>query len=134
MRTVSLYHICLRTTAVIIALVLVFDSGLITPVTKQLSFETQRFLANGVGIHAGVAPTELNEFTAALTAKEQELAERERALAEREISVDLARASTDQNPSTYILSALLFILLLLIMLNYALDFYRARPSTRLRYE
>lgn len=130
----SLYHTILRSGAVLIAFVLVFDSGLISPVTKELSYETQRFLASGVGMQASVEPNELNRITAALTAKEQELAAREQALNEREISVDLARRSSEQNPSTYILSALLFVLLLLIVLNYVLDFYRTRPLQTVRYE
>lgn len=134
MKKVSVYHSVLRSGAGVLALVLLFDSGLIAPVTKELSHETQRYLATGIGIHAGVEPTELNQITAALTAKEQELAAREQALNEREISVDLARSSSDQNTSTYVLSALLFILLLLILLNYALDFYRARPLPRVQYE
>ena len=129
------YHLTLRTSAVVIALLLLFDSGLISPITKELSSGAQRYVANGIGIVAGVEPTELNQITAALTKQEQELAARERALKEREIEVNLAQNSTSQNTSTYILSALLSVLLLLIILNYILDFYRSRSNRfRVQYE
>lgn len=129
------YHITLRTSAAVVALLLLFDSGLLSPITKELSLGAQRYVANGVGVVAGVEPTELNQITAALTKQEQELATRERALREREIEVNLAQTGTGQNPSTYILSALLSVLLLLIIINYILDFYRSRPNRfRTQYE
>lgn len=134
MRTVSLYHIFLRSTAAIIALVLLFDSGLLSPITRDLSSEAQRFVATGIGIQAGVEPTELNMRTAALTEMEQDLAEREAALREREIDVAVGRTSSDTNTSTYILAALLFILLVLIVLNYVLDYLRSRPLRHVQYE
>lgn len=134
MRRVSLYHICLRTTAVVMALLLVFDSGLMSPITRELSSEAQYYVATGIGIQAGVEPTELNMITAALTEKEQELAEREAALREREIDVAVGRISSDTNTSTYTLAALLFVLLVLIVLNYVLDYLRSRPVGQVRYE
>jgi hypothetical protein len=114
--------------AMLAALILVFDSGLLSPVTSQLSDETSVYLASVVGVGASVAPTELNTITAALTEREQELAEREAVLTERELAVGLNSGDrqASQDLSTYILSLLLFIILVLIILNYALDYARAR--------
>ena len=86
-------------------------------------------MANAVGMSVGVKPTELNTYTAALTQKERELEAREAALRDREISVNL---STDSNretdTSTYVLASILFILLVLILLNYSLDYIRAKEN------
>lgn len=129
-RRVSWYHSTLRVSAVILAVTLIFDSGLFNPVTAELSQTTQSYLANAVGVTVGVAPTELNTITAELTARERALEEREAALEQREIDVGVARQSgsvaAGTNTSTYILAALLFVILLLLVLNYAMDFARAR--------
>jgi hypothetical protein len=81
---------------------------------------------------AGVAPTELNQYTAALTQKERELEAREAALAEREISVNLTTGTNSNERMTYILAAILFILLVLIVLNYLLDYLRTREQQQLQ--
>ena len=121
------YHIALRNAAVVIAFVLLFDSGLLGPVAKQLADGTEVYLANVVGVGASVQPTELNSITAALTEREQALAEREAALTQRELAVGLNAegANSQGDLSTYIISSLLFIILVLIVLNYILDFTRA---------
>ena len=85
----SSYHTLLRISALTLALVLLFDSGLLSPVSKQLSQNTQQYLANAVGVGASVEPTELNSLTLQLTQRNQELDAREAALSEREISVGL---------------------------------------------
>lgn len=121
----SYYHRILRTFALLILFLLIFDSGLVSPVSKDLSFNTQQFLASGIGMYAGVKPTEINLLTAELGIKERELAERERELVEREIAVNLQTGSRGNfNASTYILASILFILLLLILLNYFVDYLR----------
>jgi len=129
MNEVSMYHMLLRISAMVIAVVLVFDSGFLFPITKQLSLNTQEYLANTVGATASVKPNELNVVTAQLTQRQRELDDREAALNEREISVGLNTDSNDSSEtsvSTYVLSVLLFIILVLIVLNYVLDFARAR--------
>ena len=123
----------LRVTGVMLALLLVFDSGVLLPVTKELSIGAQQYVANTVGATARVEQTELNTLTAELTRQKKELDEREVALNERELSVGLGggtqQSVQSDSISTYILSVLLFIILVLIVLNYALDFARSRRLT-----
>ena len=123
-----MYHSVLRTSALTLALILVFVSGVVTPVTQQLSQQTERFLASAVGIYASVEPNGLNEVTAALTAKETSLAAREAAITERELSLGLNKGQVEGEYTTYILSVILFILLVLIVTNYLLDYLRSRPK------
>ncbi len=126
----SRYHKFLRVSALIIAFILVFDGGFISPLTKQLSDNTVNYLANSIGISASVHPNELNVITAEFTAREKALDAREAGLADREIKTrDFGQNSVDY--STYILSTILFILLVLILLNYALDWAHYR---HLRHE
>lgn len=124
----TLYHAFLRTMALVLALVLLFDSGLLSPVTRQLSADTQLYLGQAVGMTATVSPNELNEITAALTEREQELKAREAALRAREIGVELNDGSAviGMSVSTLVLTILVSILLVLIIINYILDFRRAR--------
>lgn len=126
------YHRVLRISAVVCALALVFESGLLSDSTAQMSKNTHSYLANAIGMSAAVRPTELNMYTAQLTAKEQELAAREAALSEREISVDISSGSTNSDTSTYIMASILFILLVLILLNYMLDYLRARDEEMMK--
>lgn len=120
----SMYHSFLRIAVCVMAFVLVFDSGLWISATAELSDFTQAHLANVVGITVGVAPNDYNQLTTRITELETELAAKERLIA-----VNL-RDGTDTSIdwSTYILSAILFILLVLIVLNYALDYRRSRNN------
>lgn len=122
----SVYHILLRISLVVCAIVLVFQSGVLSQTTTTLSQNTQLYLANAVGMSASVAPTELNQITAGLTEQRQQLDARESALLEREIAVGINGKSAQANRTTFILSSMLFILLCLIILNYALDFFRIK--------
>lgn len=121
----SMYHRVLRVAALTCALVLLFESGLVHNSTALLSQNTHQYLANAVGIGATVEPTELNMVTAELTAAKMELAR------EREINVGLAGGQSSDR-AIYILSGILFILLVLIVLNYTLDFLRYREQKSLR--
>lgn len=121
----SMYHRVLRVSALVCALVLLFESGLVHNSTAILSQNTHQYLANAVGVGASVEPTELNMVTAELTAAKIQL-ERE-----REINVGLAQGQ-DSNQAIYILSGILFILLVLIVLNYTLDYLRYREQKALR--
>jgi hypothetical protein len=120
----------LRVSLLVCAIALVFESGILSESTAVLSQNTHSYLANAVGMSAGVAPTELNQYTAQLTQKERELAAREASLSEREIAVNLSTApgSSSNQRATYIMSSILFILLVLILLNYALDYLRQKEA------
>lgn len=128
----SNYHRILRVAMVVCALVLVFDSGLLADSTKQLSEGTQNYLTAAVGMNASVIPTELNQFTAELTNKQRELDERELAVSQREISLGLNEGESARDYSTYVLASVLFILLVLILLNYTLDYLRIKEETELK--
>lgn len=122
------YHRILRISAIVFAVVLVFESGLFNDNTAQITRGTQTYLTNAIGMSAAVQSTELNKDTEALTPKEKELQAREAALNEREISVNLSNGSASGNSTTYILASVLFILLILILLNYTLDYLRSREN------
>jgi hypothetical protein len=127
MKEHSGYHKFLRVSALVCALTLVFESGLISTSTVALSKNTHQYLANAIGMSASVEPTELNLYTAQLTQKERELEDREAALIEREILVGLSQSENPgNNTTTYILASILFILLILIILNYTLDYLRLK--------
>lgn len=128
----SNYHRFLRVSAVVCALALVFESGLVSESTAQISRGTHTYLANAIGMSASVQPTELNTITAALTARERELAAREAALREREISVGISSGDVSNEKATYLLASILLILLVLILLNYALDYLRSREGRVIR--
>lgn len=128
----TVYHRILRISVLVCAIALVFESGIVSESTAVLSQNTHSYLANAVGMSAGVAPTELNQYTAALTQKERELEAREAALSEREIAVNLTTGSSSNERVTYILAAILFILLVLIVLNYLLDYLRSREQQQLQ--
>jgi hypothetical protein len=122
----SVYHSLLRISALLVAAILLFQSGLLSPTTALLARNAELYVANAVGVTVGVAPTELNQITAALTEKERLLADRERALAAREIEVGLETGgTTSPDATTLVLASILFILLVLIVMNYILDFRRA---------
>ncbi len=128
----STYHSILRIATGVVACVLVFQSGLVSDTTAKLADNTELYLANAVGVSVGVAPNEFNQITAALTARERELEARELAVAEREIAVTIDGGSVaGRDTSTFILATILFILLVLIILNYALDYARSRERARL---
>jgi hypothetical protein len=126
----SLYHSILRVSLLVCAITLIFESGILSESTAVLSQNTHSYLASAVGMSAGVAPTELNQYSAQLTRKERELEAREASLSQREIAVNLSTgpSSSSNQRATYILSSILFILLVLILLNYALDYLRLKES------
>lgn len=127
----SLYHTLLRISLVVGAFVLVFQSGVVSNTTALLAQNTQSYLANAVGVSVGVVPTDLNQITAALTEQKQQLDAREATLREREITVGLNGVGVQADRTTFILSAMLFMLLCLIILNYALDFIRLKQVQKL---
>lgn len=121
----TLYHKFLRISGLVLAFVLAFQSGLFSPTTARMTANTQHYLASSVvGVYAQVDPTELNSITAGLTAKEYALAQREKALNERDINVGLNNGSLNDSKTTFVLGVMLFIILVLLVLNYALDYLR----------
>ena len=123
------YHSSLRVSALVLVFSLLFVSGVVIPQTKQMTYNTQVYLANAVGVSVGVEPNELNQITAALTERERTLAEREVAITQREIEVGIRSSGGVQettNYATYLLSSILFLVLVLIVINYVLDFRRER--------
>ena len=78
-----------------------------------------------------MVPNDLNQITAELTAQKQSLADREASLSEREIAVGLNTGKKDSDFTTFILSAVLFIMLVLILLNYVLDYMRHSRVNRI---
>lgn len=133
--SVGIYHIVLRVSALTLALLLLFDSGLLSPVTKELANQGQSYVASVISVGAAVAPTEINTLTAQISLRENELDAREAVIAEREIAVGLTsgEATGSSDLSTYVLSIILFILVVLIVLNYVLDFIRERETATLRH-
>jgi hypothetical protein len=122
----TLYHKLLRVSSVVLATVLVFQSGLYSNTTAIMATQTQSYLANSVGVFVGVEPTELNTITAGLTAKELALNAREQELQQREIAVGIDQGGATRDVTTFILGLVLFIVVLLLVLNYALDYLRYR--------
>ena len=122
----SMYHRVLRVCAVVCALILLFESGLINHSTSILALQTNQYLANAVGMSASVEPNELNTYTARLTEQKNLLDAREAAIRDREIQIGLASGENPNQTTTYVLASILFVLLLLIILNYALDYLRAQ--------
>ena len=119
----SAYHSSLRVSVLLVAVLLLFDSGVLSPITKQFSDHALHYTANVIGVGAAVAPNELNTWTAALTERERDLDRREREL---NVGLNNETGLAGVQISTYILSALLFVLLVLIILNYSLDLARER--------
>lgn len=134
----SFYHSLLRIASLTVAIVLLFESGLVNPITKDISFGAYDYLTASVGVGASIEPTELNQMTAKLAMMEKDLNEREASLVAREIKVDLNKetGTSAQNSDTavYILSVVLFILLVLIVLNYALDYMRRNPASKINHK
>jgi len=129
---VSRYHSFLRISVLTTALVLLFDSGFVLPVTKQLSDITIAHVASvGSSVFASVPPNEINMLSAQIAEKQRELDARESALREREIASRGYGNESNTDYSTYVISTILFILTVLLVLNYAMDWARLKSY---RYE
>ena len=124
-----LYRSLLRVSLVVTAVMLVFQAGLVDDRTAALFSQTTSQLSAMVGMSASVAPTEYNTFTAEITKQQNLLAEREEQISDREIALGLnAGEATVNQTTTYILASILFVQLLLIILNYGLDYLRSREQ------
>ncbi len=129
---VNRYHSFLRISMVVTALVLLFDGGFLFPVTKQFSDSTVSYVASiGTGMFASVPQNEINSLSAQIAEKQRELDAREASLNEREIDARSFGTDTESTDySTYILSVILFILTVLLVLNYLMDWARVKKQTR----
>ena len=133
MDTSETYRSLLRISTAVMAAVLMFQSGLIDALSTQLFSGATQYLGAAVGMSAAVQPTDYNSSTAELSRQQQLLAAREEAVAEREIAVQLNsnEGSSSSDRTTYLLAALLFVQLVVIVLNYGLDFLRAKEQQSL---
>ncbi len=122
----TVYHSLLRISVCVFAVLLVFDSGIVSQSTKVLSRGAQQYVANAVGITVGVSPNDVNVLTKRITELETELDRKD-----REIAVNLNNNNGANvgsfDTSTFVLSVILFILLFLIVMNYILDYLRSQP-------
>ena len=122
----------LRISLLVATFVLVFDSGILFPVTERLSHNTFLYLGSvGAGVFASVPENEINVITAHISERERTLDAREAALREREIATRKFETESESDYSTYIISVILFFSIVLLVLNYAFDFARNRIP---RYE
>lgn len=127
---VSRYHKFLRISLLVTAFVLVFDSGLLFNVTKNISDDTISYVGSvGSSVFASVPPNEINTLTAQISEQQRILDAREAALNEREIAGRTFTTNPETDYSTYIISTILFIIIVLLVLNYALDLARVRNMT-----
>ena len=125
MRGINSYHRILRSSAVLCAVVLVFQSGVLSLGTQVLALHAERYVASTVvSMSASVPENEFNVVTAGLALRQKSLDERERALNNRALEVSGAASET----TTLLLAATLLVLLVLIVLNYVLDFLRSRKK------
>jgi hypothetical protein len=124
----TFYHKLLRVSAVVLAAALVFQAGLLSNTTAIMATQTQSYLANAVGVFVGVEPTELNTIPAGLTEQRLALDARENELRQREIAVGIERGGVTQDMTTFIMGLVLFIVVLLLVLNYSLDYLRYREN------
>ena len=125
------YHSFLRIGLLVVLTVLVFDGGFVSPVTKLLSDRTIEYVAStATGVYAGVPQTEINELSAQLLARQREIELRESVLLTREIEARDFGERGNTDVSTYILSSILFILTMLIVWNYVLDWMRVKQMYR----
>lgn len=116
----TLYHRILRTSAVIIGAVLAFESGAISPETALLARLATEQMANAVGMYASVPANEINTLALELQNRNTELDNRE-----REINAQARDVAITSNPYvTYILAVILFGQLVLLIMNYVLDYLR----------
>lgn len=122
-----MYHRFLRVSLLVMTAVLVFDSGILFPATKQLSDNTILYLASvGSSVGASVPPNEINSLSAQIAEQQKVLDQREADLNEREIKARVFGEKNETDYSLYSISAILFIIIVLLMINYTLDFRRVR--------
>lgn len=126
----TLYHSFLRVAVAVFALALVFDSGLLFSSTSNISNLVQQNVANVIGVSVGVAPNDVNVLTARITELETDLDAKERLIA---VNLEGRETGGGLDTSTFVLSTAVFILLVLMILNYTLDYLREKRP-QIKYE
>lgn len=122
----SAYHKSLRVVTLVMSFVLVFQSGLLSNSTAQLSTITGQYLVAAVGVSVGVPENDLNVLTTRIAELESQVGYKDAQLRERELALGLSDQGASQGRVTLILAAIQLVLLLLIVVNYGLDYWRAR--------
>ncbi len=126
---VSRYHKFLRVSLLVTACALVFDSGAFFPVTREFSNTTVSYIASvGSQVLANVPQNEINVLSGQIAEQQRVLDLREAELNEREIASRSFITKTESDYSTYIISTILFIITVLLVLNYAMDWARVRKT------
>lgn len=121
---VSVYHKVLRVSALTVALMLVFESGMCSPVSKQFADNTIIMLASA-STQVGIMNFSSNlNVAATLTARQNVIDTTNGNLSERSAPTRIS-VETESGYPTYVLSTILFLLVLLILMNYLFDWRRA---------
>ncbi len=121
------YHSFLRIGLLISAFLLVCTSGFVSPITAEISKNTIAYIGSvGSSVLASVPPNEINTLSAQLSERGRELDARESALREREIQARSYETESSGDYSTYILSVIVFILSVLLVINFVMDTRRIR--------
>jgi hypothetical protein len=124
----SAYHKILRVSSLVVATVLMFEGGLFSSATARLANQTELYLANAVGVYVGVPENGVNSLTTRIAELEQEVGRKDEQLRDRELALGLGGGASTSSTSTFVLAGILFIMLVLIVLNYALDYVRSRET------
>lgn len=106
--------------------VLMFQSGLYSKTTAQLSVVTGNYLAAAVGVSVGVPENDVNVLTKKIAELETQVGAKDAQLRERELSLGLNSQDRTGTRVTMILAGIQLVLLVLIVVNYALDYVRGR--------
>jgi len=100
------YHSALRVLVVCFAAILVFESGVLSPATKTIAHLAGEQMASVIRVSTDVTPYSIQQ-----------------------VQTERTQTSTVPEPiskSTFLLSTLLFVLLLLLVLNYVLVHLRTK--------
>lgn len=122
----SPYHKTLRVLSVVMVCVLMFQSGLYSKTTAQLSVVTGNYLTAAVGVSVGVPENDVNVLTKKIAELETQVGAKDAQLRERELSLGLNSQENTGTRVTLILAGIQLVLLILIVVNYALDYLRGR--------
>lgn len=105
--------------------------GIPTDGLKKLVYQN---IASVIGVTAGVSSNQYNQLAQQLAQKDLEISSRERELIERERLINEEYQATifrTQNGVFYAISFAALILLLLILLNFYLDYFREKKKSAL---
>ena len=122
----SNYHRLLRISLLVSAIALVFESGLINQSTSYIAKGTHVYLANVINSPSQTVETKNNLYAIESSNEDKQSAALQEAAKEREVGPQASTEIIYNNRATYTLSIVVFMLLVLIILNYALDYIRSR--------